>query len=283
MKTILIPTDFSENAANAFRYGIAFAKKLSAKIILYNVIHVPTDVVPPIIATSFDEMEKKALTKLENWKYEYLKHEKSVEVQCIVETGFAGDEIILHAKKRNVDLIIMGTKGATGLFEKMMGSITSNVIEKAPCPVLAIPENISLNDIKRIVFATDYRDNDFESLVNITEIAKNFNAEILVLHVALNDKDFELENAHFDAFTDKVNNTIPYHQFAFHLLKGKNVEEELSHFLKEVHTDILVVSTAKRNLIAKLFNHSVTKGIAQHPEIPLFAFHVKNFANIVIE
>jgi len=275
MKTIFIPTDFSENAAIAFRYGVAFANKLSAKIILYNAIHVPIINASIDVVVSFAEMEQKTLVKLENWKNENLKQENSIEIECLVETGFAGDEIILFGKKRNVDMIIMGTKGETGLFNKMIGSITSIIIEKAHCPVFAIPENVLIGDIKRIVFATDYRDNDFDTLRSITEIAKNFNAEIVVLHVILEDKNYEKENTDFDAFSNKVNQTISYDKFAYRLLKGKNVEEELNNFLKEVQTDILVTSTAKRNFISKFFNHSVTKEIAQHPKIPLLAFHVK--------
>ncbi len=278
MKTIVIPTDFSENAALAFRYGLMLANETRQHIILFHAVHLPHEVVTPPAAASFEELEKKAIDELRLWKESFSYKTNNVSIDCFVKTGFAADEIISFAKEKNIDMIIMATKGATGLLDKMMGSITSTVIEKAQCPVLAIPENTSLNNIRRIVFATDYRDNDFETLGSITEIAKNFNAEIAVLHVVLDDKNFKMENANFDSFANKINNTISYQRFAFRLMKGKNVEEELIHFLKEVETDMLVVSTAKRNFISKLFNHSVTNKIAQHPEIPLLVFHVKSHA-----
>lgn len=275
MKTILIPTDFSDNAAMAFSYGLIFARKISAEIILYHVTHVPHGVVPPPIASSFEYIESKALEDLIKWKDSIIKNERHVEVKLKVETGFAVDEISAFSKKNAVDMIIMGTKGASGIHEVFLGSNAAAVIEKASCPVLIIPDNAKFKNIEKIVFATNFQDSDFQSISFLAEMASLFNSEILIVHIVqltpVQKNKEDLPQWFKEELKKKVK--VEYGKISFHVLTGGNVNDELENFMVKNNVDLLSLSMRKRTLFSKLFDRSLTKKMAYHTHTPLLAFH----------
>jgi universal stress protein A len=137
-KHILVPTDFSKYADHALNYAIELAQRLQARLILLHIIHtMPLGVVeesamlPP---SYWQELE----TSIEQSMEESLKH--------LADVGLQGETIIIHgvpfqtiidtAKGKDVDLIIMGTHGRTGLTHALMGSVAEKVVRLAPCPVL---------------------------------------------------------------------------------------------------------------------------------------------------
>ena len=90
-------------------------------------------------------------------------------------------------RQNQVELIIMGTQGASGLKKTIIGSITSRIIEKSDIPVLVVPEKYELKDPREIVFATNYHCNDRPALSFTLSIAKVFNASVTVLHINTDD------------------------------------------------------------------------------------------------
>ena len=94
----------------------------------------------------------------------------SCEYVCV--QGFAVDEIARIAQNKGVDLICMGSQGTSGLERVLLGSVTAKVIEKADCPVLAIPRDSKFKEIKKIAFSTDYHNSDLHSIRTLAETAK---------------------------------------------------------------------------------------------------------------
>lgn len=276
MKTILVPTDFSKCAENAVNYALEFADKFNTKIILHNSTHLPT----LTVEVPFEEIsEDKLLAESKNNMKFYLQNEKIKNKNLLVENnvtfGFAVDNIISLAKENKVNLIIMGTKGASNLEGLLLGSIATSVMEKASCPVLVIPQNTTFNDIKKIVFATDYHKNDVESIQFLSSIASKFNAEILVVHESAVTLTDNLERDHFEIFKKEVLENVSYKNISFKFIVGYNISKDLNLILVEEHADLLAISTRKKNIFAKLFERSLTKIITHHAKIPVIAFHTK--------
>jgi len=275
LRKILVPTDFSDNADHALNYAAVLASKLRSKLVLFHSVKFPVVAMNEMVV----EVPDSQLIKESNVKLEKLKHtirgkQVPVEIETSSSVGFAVDEIINYCQSKKSDMIVMGTKGAHGLGELLLGSNTAEVIAKAKCPVLAVPPDAKVKDIKKILFATNYADNDFQSIFLLTEIFKPWNPEIIIVHVE-DPHNARTENSHFEHFKSQVMTSISYDKFYFNLLDGKNVEEAISDFAIHNSIDIISVSARRRNLFEKLTGRSTTKKMSYHTHIPLLAFHAE--------
>ena len=139
---ILVPTDFSKFSANALTYGTAFAEKFGAELYLLHVVQdlalfIPEAVlvVPPVLppVEQFLTAARAALDRVIAGL-----NLPGVTVHPAVSEGTPFDEIIRFAREKDIDLIVMGTHGHTGLAHILMGSVAEKVVRKAPCPVLTV-------------------------------------------------------------------------------------------------------------------------------------------------
>ncbi len=277
MKTILVPTDFSENAENALNYAVNIAKRTQAKIILLHSFHIDynSGYVPPnLIEKEIAEAEKKSNAHLKTL-YNKASQSSKHPIECISTQNLLVDEILTLIEEKNVDLIIIGTQGANGkLGRQIFGTNSSKVIEKANCPVITIPEGNLYSDIKTIVYATEYIDSDIVCLQSLADIAKLFEAKIQVLHVSLYD-DADAKKL-MEEFKLKVSKNVAYNNIAYKLLIGHNIEQRIEAYLEEEEkVDLLVMSAHHRNLTDKLFGKSITKVMAFYLKVPLMVFHHK--------
>jgi len=276
MKTILVPTDFSENALNAILYALKMNKKIKAKIILFHSYIIPvyaTDI--PLPEVDEEEFRNGSLKELRKLKTRFQSESPGIvfEVELSTTQGFAGEEIVKIAGEKKADLVVMGTKGATGLREALVGSFTADVIETINCPVLAVPEKAKFDDLKKIVFATNYALNDFENIKKAIDFAKHFNADIILLHVATGDLDRTFEFNSIERFKEQIKQESKYDKVTFKLLENTNVLEAMNLYLDEVKADMVAMTTRHRSFFQKLFNRSMAKRMSYHSHIPVIVFH----------
>ena len=141
IKKILAPTDLSDLSAVGVRYALEMAREINAEVIVHHVIPVGEDWVPPRVESGavrdFMTKETVALDKFLREKFSDCSN--LAQVRQKVEFGGAYGNIVELAERESVDLIVMSTHGRTGLSHMLLGSVTENVIARAPCPVVAIP------------------------------------------------------------------------------------------------------------------------------------------------
>jgi universal stress protein A len=138
IQKILCPVDFSAPSRNALRYANEFAKAMNAKITVLHVIQpqpIAADVNVPYVPLEV-ELEKSAKEDLERIVKEDV--QEGVLVEQVLAFGMPSDCVIAQARKENVDLIILGTHGRTGISRLLMGSTTESVIRHAARPVLVV-------------------------------------------------------------------------------------------------------------------------------------------------
>ena len=278
MKTILVPTDFSNNAESALFYAINLANKIQAKIILLHSFHVENN----SAALPFNMVEKQLKAakqqsdqQLKTLYTTFLTSAKH-PIEFVSINNLAVDAILTIAEDRHVDLIIMGTQGVNGkLSNQLFGTNTSKVIEQAKCPVMAIPEERVHNNIKKMVYASEFLESDILCLQSLTDTAKAFEADIEVVHVSLQEKESDEEKQLLENFKQKVIKHNPYHKLSFKLVEGRAVDQKLEAYLEESDADMLVMSAHQRNLKDKLFGKSNTKLMSFYIKIPLLVFHHK--------
>jgi nucleotide-binding universal stress UspA family protein len=148
LNTIMVPVDFSENSVSAVDYAIKFARKFNSRVLLVHVYHFPVELLTDwsaygTLAGSGEILE--AMRKERSEQMAALAQEKSrsgarIETKVLEGTPFS--EIVQAARNEHVDLLIMGTRGLTGIKHILIGSTAEKVVRKAPCPVLVLkPES----------------------------------------------------------------------------------------------------------------------------------------------
>lgn len=139
MKRILLPTDFSDNSAVATRYACAFAERFNAELHLLHVLEVHLTAVPEFgMGLAIPSSMKESIAAVEKALAGVLDGEWAADksiVQAVVE-GSPFVQIIRYAKEHEIDLIVMGSHGRTGLAHALIGSVAERVVRKSSCPVL---------------------------------------------------------------------------------------------------------------------------------------------------
>lgn len=273
MKTILLPTDFSENAKNASRYAFSmFNDDEHYRFLLVNTFAMPYSASEVIVSVN-DIIEQDSRKGLENEISQLKKPFKNLEstLEGVSTQGETVSEIEKVAKNQSADYIVMGTKGSSGLMEVFVGSVTSSVLKNVATPVLVIPEGVEFVAPKNIVFAADYMSlKDVSELAPLKEIALKFNSTITMLNVLkkdeLTDADEAIEGLKLNAYFQGV----PL-EYAF--LENDDIEAGIAEYVSNNSVDMLAMIERKVSFFERLFHKSITKQVANHIKLPLLVLH----------
>lgn len=269
MKRILFPTDFSDAAMNAFVYANAFASAQGAVIDLLHVFHIPIsdsgNVLPEYIEDLIAQGEKGAQQELENLVLPY-KGSATIGRLKAVYGLFTGLEIMDYAKQGGYDLILMGTKGERSNLERWMGSITTEVMMKAPCPVLAIPAHAAFDTITNIAYATAFDPSDQPAVEQLLHISEGLGAQLHFVHVNTHSSKRTIE----DIPTVKDS---PYRFTDFSVINNTSILDGLDQYIEERRVDWLALFIPHRRLWERLFHASISKKMTFHSNVPLLVFH----------
>jgi len=267
MKKILFPTDFSPSAHNAFQYTIDLAKITNAKVDVISVypeqlkgeeLYLSPESQRSLRVEKQSLMEEKMATFIKQYTY------GNIGTKVVYPSDFIADSIANRSKK-GYDLIVMGTKGERNTLNKIMGSVTTNTMTHAACPVLAVPENAKFEGIGLITYATSFSANDKHFVQQLSRFAKTVGAATQFLYVSDKPKVPAGES-----LNEKISST-EFKQF--HIVNNPSVMEGVDDFLEESNSNILALFIPKRNLWDKLFHKSFSKKMTFHTSIPLFVFH----------
>lgn len=267
MKKIFFPTDFSENAENALNYAVEMAQLLNAKLLLFHAYELPYST-HTMSTTLLSLMRQEAEKQLKKCVSQLAEKATNLEVETVLREGNTIRSIIEASEQKGADVIIMGTKGASGLKEMFIGSQTASVMQRARIPVLVIPEDAQFRPIDKLVYASDMLDrNELQAIGRLKDFAQSMNAEILVLHVKNLDIKPEGSLAYLEANLADV-------QHSFHLESNDDIEEGIRRFVDDKGADILAMLSRKHTMFDLLFNPvRLTKRMAYHPDLPLLILH----------
>jgi nucleotide-binding universal stress UspA family protein len=272
MKTILCPTDFSQVAQNAILYAVEFAQKCHASLILFHTEFIPefvTDKYEPELINIPSENVRELKDKLESLVSQVRMTAPEVKCSYVLEEGLVAENIALYANNNNIDLIIIGTSGASGFEAIFAGSNSVRVMEKSKCPVLIIPEDFSYREPTRFVYAADLLDNEEEVVEKILKISEAFDASLELLHVQSEDT---LEVVNSRVSMGEIVNRHLNGNVRYKIIQGENSITEIEEYAKQ-SADILVLAQRKKSFIEKLFSKNRTENIAYHAKIPVLVIH----------
>ncbi len=264
MKNILFPTDFSENAQVAWPFAVDIARKNNAHITVFNSYDLPYS--DRSISTSLlDVMKENAETNMN--AFEAMVKNTNVSYNVIVKMGNPIRMIKEMTKKNDIDLIVMGTKGASGIEEFLIGSNAASVIQSVDIPVLVVPPQSELKEIKTIVLASDLNlKGKALPLERLKTFASLFNANIEILHI-------QGENGPKAGSRDFVESMLADAPHSYTIVREENVEEAILNHCEAKGANILSAITKRYNFFESLFHKSLTSKLAYHSSIPLLALH----------
>lgn len=269
MMNILLPTDFSENAKNAAEYALQFFRNIPCTFYFLHVLPVPSpelliqNISMPIeVKQKFDELLK---------DFELQKLNKDHIFNISYKANYFVEAVREQVKIKNIDLILMGTKGSTNHKAVVVGKHTADVIMKVKCPTLAISEKAIFKDHKEVLFPTDYKINyNSKMLETLWSIIRLSNASVKIL---------ELFNSEMEPSAEQLANRlflqnsffpeIPRVQ-TYYSLKPSDKD---SIFSSNENVDMIVMAAKNVNLCQRLLRNQSSEQIPMIRQLPLLILH----------
>ena len=272
MKSILLPTDFSNNSINAIHYVHELFEGERCEFYLLNVQKASSYVSDDLMSlqpstTIYQNLIENSKKSLEDIIVDVKK--KFAKEQHIYNTIVDYDNFVQSinqlVEKKGIDLIAMGTKGATGAEKVLFGSNTVKVIQRCNCPVLAVPDNCKFNGIKKIAFTSNYNSlYKHEEIKPLLTIADMFEAKIDVLHITKGDHLTENQENN-RAFLDECFANLN-HEFIS--LANKKLFKTVEHYVLYNEIDMLAMMSRKHSFIERLFTRHKVETFAFHVSVP---------------
>ena len=274
MKRILVPTDFSKHAEYALRVAAQIAKKNNSKIYLLHMLELPHQgsdavssgsAIPQIMY--FKEM---AINKLETlMDADFL---EGINVSEIIQFGKAFDGIMEISKKNSVDLIVMGSHGASGYEEMFIGSNTEKVVRSSDVPVLVIKNEIEEFKANKLVFASDFSDEIKKPFAKLVEFATIFNShlDLVMINTPNSFKSTAVAEKIMSDFLEETNFT----NYSTHIYNDVNVEKGILNYSSSVDADLIGMCTHGRTGFSHFFNGSISEDLVNHTVRPVITFKI---------
>lgn len=277
MKKILVPTDFSACANNAVDFAVQTAKYLPVELTLFHSFELKGNVYTDYMGVNKEfnqSLLDDAHRNLADMK-RVIEETEGVNVNTFVALTRLVDAVKIAVEEKGIDLVVMGTLGATGLKEKLWGSKTAAVIGKAQVPVMVIPYEFEWKKPMKVLLVSNQFEKDPVILNYLFDMVDLYKAQLSI--AVFTDEDDDKG----DTFIEHTHNLRQYEMIlkmqykedtltASHLY-GTDFEETLQWHIKENNIDILVMITylKEKGFWDRLFHPSMTKRMSYHTTIPL--------------
>ena len=276
---ILLPTDFSPNSWNAILYAIEFYKSVECNFYILNVCIIDSfmagDGGEATTADQIDDLyikpSKQRLATLLSKINDTDNVNENHHFYTITEYGFFLESIRKHVVEQKIDILVMGTKGASGLKKYIVGSNTGDVITKVKCTTMVVPECAKYNDIKEIAFPSDFNlAYDLKTLKPLTSILKTYKANLNIVHIQRREAELNTEQlTNLDIFKTYFEDYKP----SFQNLECKKVEDAIQSFVEYKAIDMIAMVAKNLNYFQSILFHSRVEKISYHTDIPFLVLH----------
>lgn len=272
MKKFLVPTDFSNAAGASVDFAAAMAQFMGADIVLFHAFHIPIpSTEAPVVLISEEDLVNENLATLK-------KHAKGLEekfpglkISCVVNSGFAAEEIPKIAMSQKVDLIVMGVGGSGMVDEYLFGSTTVGVIRHTKIPVLVIPKNHVFSPPASIIFSCDYTElRQISTADLIKSLAKKFNSHLYVLSVEREGDRVSVEKAISGVHIEGAFSDIKH---SLHFPYDEDVVNRINEFADKHNAAWIIMIPHEHGFLDRIFNKSITRKMIFHTHTPLFVIH----------
>lgn len=281
---ILIPIDFSTKSKGLVRNGLQLSRLLGKDIVLLHVLNLPDfgysynyfnrpvgGTVPEVPAQIMEERREQTQLLYKNFIDDLnLTKVEAEKIAFKYEAGFYTAVIEHEVSKDEFDFLMLKTGEQSGFLLKYFGGINEKIVEKSVRPVWIIPEDYQINRIERILYGTDFNEKDVPVLIRLAGIAKELQAEILLVHLGQEYKDAEYRAK------KKIKEVVEktgFEKLDFRNINEENPQEILPDFAGQINADVVSVLKRDRSFFEKIFESSTTNKLLGNISKPLIVFH----------
>lgn len=283
MIKFLVPYDFSEQAQNALDFSIKLAEKFeNVNIELIHVVEIPSTVqmgtmgggnVNPSMENQvfFLELMERRKSQFKEIEASHADKKYNFNTKLVLGNAFKG--IAEAIEQEDPTLVIMGSKGTSGFEELVIGSNTEKVVRHSHCPVVTIKAPVSPGDFKKIVFASDFKENDEELAKRMKELQELFEAE-LYLVVVNTPNNFETTRESSKRIKTFANKYDINHAVA-EIYNSSSEEAGIIEFAEDINADLIAMSTRGHTGLKHFFSGSIAEDVVNHAKRPVWTYKVK--------
>ncbi|GAB3660814.1 universal stress protein [Echinicola sediminis] len=283
MKTILVPFDFSEEAENAFEFAKELASTTKGRLKLLHVIEIPSSVqnfntmgevgiggqdFNNIFVIELVEKRKKQLKKIDEEN-----KGKPYQFSSKMTFGNPYAGISNEVTESKADIIIMGSKGSSGLEELLIGSNTEKVVRHAACPVITIKGKVAPSDVKNIIFASDFTDENDVIISRLKEIQNTLGAELHLVKINT-PNSFETSRES----KAKIQDFVKKHhleQITLEIYNSDTEEDGIIQYAEDNNIDMIAMATHGRTGFMHLLSGSIAEDVVNHSKRPVWTMKMK--------
>lgn len=274
MKKILVPTDFSQQAEYALKVAAQIAKKHNSEVHMLHMVELPMH---QIIATSnYSELpEAVFFMKIAHQKFEETTDKDYLDELDVFESikfNETADGVSSYCEENDIDLIVMGSHGTSGIKEMFIGSNTEKVVRTSRVPVLVIKNDHEEFKVNDFVFASDFKNDNKETYKQAADFAKIWSSKLHLLMVNTAG-NFITTNEAEKAMNDFIKDTH-YKKRSFNIYNDVTVEKGILNFSKTINADLIGISTYGRQGVAHFFNGSISEDLVNHSNRPVITFKI---------
>lgn len=266
MKTVVVPTDFSDAADHALAYAVELAAAVDASVTLFHAYLLPvamTDVPVPVMTA--DELKNGTEKALQGAKEKALLRHPTTRFETEGRLGDVVEEVEEFCQHNTVFAVVAGSRHADGAERFLFGSTAASLAKKCTHPVIVVPENTALQIPRNLALAVDFSSADEVPVTKINELTNTLQAKLQVVHVATDDQTPEPPATLLD--------NLQLAQEAYHCLHENDVTKGLHQFVAANNVDLLVLLPHKHTLLERLFFKGHTTGILSASAVPVMTVH----------
>lgn len=267
MRSIIVGTDFSRGSEIALGFATDIAQQMKCDILLVWVKKPKKLLSNELLDMTTRLAEDKLKQYCETWSDNF-----DGDINYKILEGKVASAIGEEAKKLDAPMIVIGTNGASGFEQYIMGSTAVRIVSESPCPVLTIREGFTFNrTFNRIVLPIRVNANSRQKVGPAAMMAKIFNAQVDILGLLDMEEDTSTLRTYIRQVEDKLFNEGVSYRTVFR--KYSNYSDTVLNFANEVKGDLVIINTEQDKILARLFLGTNAQQIVHRSQIPVLCIH----------
>lgn len=277
MKKIIVPIDFSEHSEYALETAASIAKKHNSELIVLHMLEL-SNAVYTASRSSIGEEAVFYLKLAEQKMSKFLDRRflEGLEITPVIKHFKVFKEINEIVDEQQIDLIVMGSHGASGVKEVIIGSNAEKVVRHSTIPVLIVKQNPILVEFNTAIFASDFSKEVIEAYLKAKTVFDKLDATMNLIYINTPDTSFK-SSVEIDrlvsSFLKKADGNLESLPDV-HVVSDYSVEQGILNFSKNIGADLIGVATHGRKGLSHFFEGSISEDIANHSTLPVMTFKI---------